>query len=107
MSYKVIKFYDEVMTDPRLRSLEEKIIVNHILAFQNDGKCTFSSDATISRLICISEAETYKLILSLANRNIVKPTYPRNGTARFLSVVTPGSIIVDCENDNLDIFSEL
>jgi hypothetical protein len=107
MTYKIIKFFDEVMTDPRLRSLEEKIIVNHVLGFQNEGKCTFSSDATISRLICRSEAETYQLILSLANRNIVKPTYPRNGTARFLSVVTPGSIIQDCGNDNLDIFSEL
>ena len=95
------------MTDPRLRSLEEKIIVCHILAFQNDGKCVFSSDSTISRLICRSEAETYQLILSLANRNIIKPTYPSNGTARFLSVVTPGSIIQDCGNDNLDIFSEL
>jgi hypothetical protein len=107
MTYKIIKFFDEVMTDPRLRSLEEKIIVNHVLGFQNEGKCTFSSDATISRLICRSEVETYQLILSLANRNIVKPTYPSNGTARFLSVVTPGSIIQDCGNDNLDIFSEL
>lgn len=107
MGYKIIKFFDEVMTDPRLRSLEEKIIVNHVLGFQNEGKCTFSSDATISRLICRSEAETYALILSLANRNIVKPTYPSNGTARFLSVVTPGTIIQDCGNDNLDIFSEL
>jgi hypothetical protein len=107
MSYKVIKFFDDVMSDPRLRSLEEKIIVNHILGFQNEGKCTFSSDATIGRLICRSEAETYQLILSLANRNIIKPTYPNNGTARFLSVVTSGSIILDCHNDNMDIFSEL
>jgi hypothetical protein len=107
MSYKVIKFFDDVMSDPRLRSLEEKIIVNHILGFQNEGKCTFSSDASIGRLICRSEHETYQLILSLANRNIVKPTYPNNGTARFLSVVTSATIIQDCGNDHLDIFSEL
>jgi hypothetical protein len=107
MSYKVIKFYDEVMSDPRLRSLEEKIIINHILGFQNEGKCTFSSDATIGRLIDRSEHETYQLILSLANRNIIKPTYPMNGTARFLSVVTSGTIIQDCADNNLDIFSEL
>jgi hypothetical protein len=107
MSYKVIKFFDEVMSDPRLRSLEEKIIVNHILGFQNEGKCTFSSDATIGRLIDRSEAQTYQLILSLANRNIIKPTYPNSGTARFLSVVTSGTIIQDCADNNLDIFSEL
>jgi hypothetical protein len=107
MAYKVIKFYEEVLTDPRLRSLEEKIIVCHILGFQNEGKCVFSSDAAIGRLICRSEAETYQLILSLANRNIIKPSYPSNGTARFLSVVTSSTIIQDCADNNLDIFSEL
>ena len=107
MSYKIIKFYDEVMTDPRLRSLEEKIIVNHVLGFQNEGKCVFSSDATISRLICRTEAETYQLILSLANRNIIKPSYPSNGSSRFLNIVTPGTIIDDCANQDMDIFSEL
>ena len=105
--YKVLKIYPEVMSDPRLRSLEEKLIVCHILGFQNEGKCVFTSDAAIGRLVCISEAEAYQLILSLSNRNIIKPTYPRNGTARFLNIVTPGTIIQDCGNDNLDIFSEL
>ena len=105
--YKIIKIYPEVMSDPRLRSLEEKLIVCHILGLQNDNKCVFSSDAHIGGLIARSEAEAYQLILSLSNRNIIKPTYPRNGTARFLNIVTPGTIIQDCGNDNLDIFSEL
>lgn len=95
------------MSDPRLRSLEEKLIVCHILGLQNDGKCVFSTDAHIAGLIARSEAETYQLILSLANRNIVKPTYPTNGSSRFLSVVTSGTIIQDCADNNLDIFSEL
>ena len=107
MSYKVIKFYDEVLTDPRLRSLEEKIIVCHILAFQNDHKCVFTSDATISQLVCLSEHQTHELILSLAKRNIIKLTHPKNGTARFLNIVTPGTIIDDCANQDMDIFSEL
>ncbi len=107
MSYKILKIYPEVMSDPRLRSLEEKLIVCHILGLQNEGKCVFSSDAHIGGLICRSEAETYQLILSLANRNIIKPSYPSNGTARFLSVVTSATIIQDCGNEHLDIFSEL
>jgi hypothetical protein len=107
MAYKIVKFYDEVMDDPRLRTLEEKIIVNHILAFVNDGKCVFTSDRAIGRLIDRSEHETYELILSLVNRNIVRCTYPSNGTARFLSLVNPGTIIDDCHSNDIDIFSEL
>lgn len=105
--YKIIKIYPEVMSDPRLRSLEEKLIVCHILGFQNEGKCVFTSDGAIGRLVCYSEHETYQTILSLVNRNIVRCTYPTNGTARFLSIVTPGTIIQDCVDNNLDIFSEL
>jgi hypothetical protein len=101
MSYKVIKFYDEVLTDPRLRSLEEKIIVCHILGFQNEGKCTFSSDSTIGRLIARSEAETYKIIQSLVKRGIVLLRYPKNSSTRYLVIATPGELI-ECAKDNQD-----
>jgi hypothetical protein len=102
--YKIIKIYPDVMSDPRLRSLEEKLVVCHILGFQNEGKCVFTSDRAIGGLLCLSEHETYELILSLVKRNIVRCTYPNNGTSRFLSIVTPGTIIEDCAQNNSDIF---
>ena len=105
--YKIIKIYPDVMSDSRLRSLEEKLIVCHILGFQNEGKFLFTSDGAIGRLVCLSEHEVYQLIISLVNRNIVRCTFPTNGTARFLSIVTPGTIIQDCADNSMDIFSEL
>ena len=102
--YKILKIYPDVMSDPRLRSLEEKLIVCHILGFQNEGKCVFTSDRAIGGLVCLSEHETHELIISLAKRNIVRCTYPNNGTARFLSIVNSGTIIEDCAPNNTDIF---
>jgi hypothetical protein len=108
MSYKVIKFYDHVMNDPRLKTLQEKIIVNHIWGFQVDEKCTFSSDATIARLIASSEFETRQIIQSLVNRGIVLLRYPKSSSTRFLVVATPAELI-ECARDNqdFDIFNEV
>jgi len=105
MSYKVIKFYEHIMDDHRLKSLQEKVIVNHIWGFQVDGKCTFSSDATIARLIAATEFETRQIIQSLVDRGIVLLRYPKNSSARMLVVVTPGELI-ECarEHEDFDIF---
>lgn len=100
--YKIIKIFPDVMSDPRLRSLEERIIVCHIVGFAMEDKCTFSTDAHIGFLIGRSDHETHDLIHSLAKRGIIKLTYPNNGTARFLSVKTPDDTI-QCGND-VDIF---
>jgi hypothetical protein len=102
MGYKIIKIFPDVMSDPRLRSLEEKIIVCHILGFQREDKCVFSTDSHIGFLIARSENETRELILSLAKRGIIKLTYPTNGTARFISIKTPDDTI-QC-GDDTDIF---
>jgi hypothetical protein len=108
MSYKVIKFYEHIMNDRRLKTLQEKVIVNHIWGFQVDDKCTFSSDATIANLIAASEFETTQIIQSLVNRGIVLRRYPKNSSTRFLVVATPGELI-ECARDNqdFDIFNEV
>jgi hypothetical protein len=108
MSYKIVKFFDHIMTDHRLKTLQEKIIVNHIWSFQVEDRCTFSSDAHIARLIACSEFETRQIIQSLVNRGILLLRYPKNSSTRFLVVVTPGELI-ECARDNqdFDIFNEV
>jgi hypothetical protein len=101
MSYKVIKFYEHIMNDPRLKTLQEKIIVNHIWGFQVDQKCTFSSDATIAILIASNEFETRQIIQSLVNRGIVLLRYPKNSSTRYLVVATAGELI-ECAKDHQD-----
>ena len=101
MSYKVIKFYEHIMNDHRLKSLEEKIILNHIWGYQVDQKCTFSSDAHIARLIAASEFETHQIIQSLVKRGIVLVRYPKNSSTRYLVIATAGELI-ECARDNQD-----
>lgn len=110
MSYKVIKFFDHIMNDHRLKSLQEKIILNHIWGYQVEEKCTFSSDAHIARLIAATEFETRQIIQSLVNRGIVLLRYPKNSSTRYLVIATPGELI-ECAKDNQDFdifdYSEL
>lgn len=108
MAYKVIKFFDHIMNDHRLKTLQEKIIINHIWGFQIEDRCTFSSDATIANLIASSEFETRQIIQSLVKRGIVLLRYPKNSSTRFLVVATPGELI-ECARDNqdFDIFNEV
>jgi hypothetical protein len=101
MAYKVIKFYEHIMNDHRLKTLQEKVIVNHIWGFQVEDKCTFSSDATIACLIASNEFETRQIIQSLVNRGIVLLRYPKNSSTRYLVVATPGELI-ECARDNQD-----
>lgn len=101
MAYKVIKFYEHIMNDHRLKTLQEKIILNHIWGFQIEDRCTFSSDATIARLIASTEFETRQIIQSLVDRGIVLLRYPKNSSTRFLVVSTPGELI-ECAKDHED-----
>ena len=108
MGYKILKIYDDVMQDPRLKSLEERIIINHILGFQQDNKCVFSTNAHIARLTALSEHEVQELIISLDRRKIIRIHWPTNGTARQLAVRLPGAPETFCEpGDIFDIYSEI
>lgn len=108
MSYKILKIYDDVMQDPRLKSLEERIILNHILGFQRDGKCVFSTNAHIARLTALSEHEVHELIISLAKRKIISIQHSTNGTARQLVVRIPGVQDEFCApQDIFDLYTEI
>lgn len=103
--YTLLKIYDDVMTDPRLRSLEERLIVSHILQFQLEGKCCFTSNSRIGRFLGRDEAFVSETIFSLSKRNIVRITRAISGTARILSVVTPADILDCASGEQLDIFN--
>ena len=110
MGYKIVKFYEHIMNDHRLKTLQEKVIVNHIWSFQVDEKFTFSSDAHIALLIASTEFETRQIIQSLVKRGIVLLRYPKNSSTRYLVIATPGELI-ECARDNQDFdifnYSEL
>ena len=101
MGYKTIKFFEHIMNDNRLKTLQEKVIVNHIWGFQVDQKCTFTADSTIANLIAATEYETRQIIQSLVNRGIVLRRYPKNSSTRYLVIATPGELI-ECAKDNQD-----
>ena len=108
MSYKILKIYPDVMQDPRLKSLEERVVVCHILGFQQDNKCVFSTNAHISILTGLHEHEVQELIISLDRRKIIRIHWPTNGTARQLAVRLPGEPETFCEpGDIFDIYSEI
>lgn len=101
--FTIVKIYDEVLQDSRLRSLEEKLIVSHILQFQNEGKCCFVTNSRFGRFLDRDETFVSQTIFSLSDRGIIKITYPKSGGARFLSVITSEEDS-DCHSDYLDLF---
>lgn len=102
--FTLLKIYEDVIDDPRLRSLEEKLIVSHILQFQNEGKCCFTSNARIGRFLSRDEGFVSETIFSLSKRGIIRITRPIGGSGRILTVVTPGDILDCAKGDMLDIF---
>ena len=97
MTYSILKIYKDVMIDQRLKSLEEKILVNHILGFQNDGKCCFSSNSYISGLLDKQQDYVVDLIASLCKRKIIKWQSPVSSKTRMLSVIFNNQTL-DCES---------
>ena len=104
MSYKILKIYDVIQSDPRLQSLHERLLVNHIMGFQNNGQCCFSSDGYISYFLACNEAKSREVINSLVARGIVRLWYPKTTNTRMLSVILPNDEQLDCESLN-DIFN--
>ena len=99
MGYKILKLYDHVMQDPRLKSLEEKMIVSYVWSWQVQDKCCFAYDGFLSSLTCLNESDLYKLLKSLQSRRILNINWL--GT-RVISVIT-GEEEIDCGKD-VDIF---
>jgi hypothetical protein len=99
MSYKIIKLYDHVIDDPRLKTLEERLVVSYVWSWQVQDKCCFVYDAFLSRITSLNESDLYKLLTSLQKRRILKINWVNTRTL---------SIIVDGEEspcgDDTDIF---
>ena len=104
MSYKILKIYDVVQTDPRLNTLQERLVVNHILFFQNNGQCCMSSNNYIAYFLACNEFKAQEVLNALASRGIIKLWYPSASNKRMLSVILPGDEQMDCESLN-DIFN--
>ena len=82
----MIKIFKEVQQDSRLKNLEERIIVNHVLDWDSQGKDCFSSNAFIGGLIARSQDEVANLIQSLVQRKILSQNCALLGNARCLRI---------------------
>lgn len=82
----MIKIFKEVQQDPRLKNLEERIIVNHVLDWDSQGKDCFSSNAFIGGLVALSQDEVANLIQSLVDRKILSQNCALVGNARCLRI---------------------
>lgn len=103
--YRMVKLFKEIMFDVRLETLEEKVIVSYIWDWQVKGKCCFASDEFLCNLTGRSAHENRNVILSLAQRKIVRITYPITTSTRMLSVIGYGlHDVPDCSPD-MDIFT--
>ena len=104
MGYKILKIYDVIQSDPRLHTIQERLVVNHIMGFQNNNQCCFSSDGYVAYFLGSNEAKARETINALAARGIIKLWYPKTTNTRMLSVILPGDEQLDCESLN-DIFN--
>lgn len=99
--YTVLKIYNDIMQDSRLKSLEEKIIINHIFGFQAAQKCCFSSNSFISSITCLSTGEVQEILQDLKSRKIIRIKFAGGTNTRMLSVIVPGQEEVECAVDDI------
>jgi len=70
--YQPIKFFYHIQTDPRLKSLEERVLLNYVWGFQsNEKKCYINMDI-LTTVTCLSDLDLMIMIKSLKERAILK-----------------------------------
>lgn len=104
MSYKILKVYDHIMNDTRLKTLQEKYLVSYVWSWQVQEKTCFVNDAFLTSLLDLNYEDLHKLLTNLQKRCILKVNNQISGSSRTISViVTEGD--EDCSE--IDIFSNL
>ena len=103
MNYRNIRVYQEIMEDPSIRSLEEKMVLNAVMMMQSQGKCAFFSDEWLAGLIGSTPQKARATVALLAGRGRLKIRYADNSTARLLSIPTQSGVD-PCEPEIDDVF---
>jgi len=103
MNYRNIRVYQQIMEDPSIRSLEEKMILNIVLMFQSQGRCCFASDDYLAGVIGSTPQKARATVALLAGRGRLKIRYADNSTARLLSIPTQSGVD-PCEPQIDDVF---
>ena len=68
MNYRNIRVYQQIMEDPSIRSLEEKMVLNVVMQFQAAGKCCFASDDYLAGVIGSTTQKARATVALLAGR---------------------------------------
>ena len=84
LKYHYERLYPQVLTDPSLKNLEEKILYCHILSFELEGKNCFTFDHTLGERIGKTAIETREILQDLERRRRIRMVYQPGITARIL-----------------------
>jgi hypothetical protein len=103
MNYRNIRVYQDIMLDPSIRSLEEKMVLNAVMMMQSQGKCAFFSDEWLAGMIGSTPQRARAVVALLAGRGRLKIRYADNSSARLLSIPTESGVD-PCEPQIDDVF---
>ena len=103
MNYRNIRIYEDIMLDPSIRSLEEKMVLNIVMMFQSQAKCCFASDEYLAGVIGSTPQNARGVVALLAGRGRLKIRYADNSSARLLSIPTESGVD-PCEPQIDDVF---
>jgi hypothetical protein len=103
MNYRNIRIYEDIMLDPSIRSLEEKMVLNAVMQFQSVGKCFFGSDEYLAGVIGSTPQKARAVVALLAGRGRLRIRYADNSSARLLSIPTESGVD-PCEPQIDDVF---
>jgi len=103
MKYRNIRIYEDIMLDPSIRSLEEKMVLNAVMQFQSVGKCFFGSDEYLAGVIGSTPQKARAVVALLAGRGRLRIRYADNSSARLLSIPTESGVD-PCEPQIDDVF---
>jgi len=98
-----IRIFPEIMQDPTLLSLEEKIIMCYIADWERQGKCCFVSEDKLSIILGANVQKTRGLLQGLMGRNRISIKPAAGYSAQILGIVRPGEIN-QCTDSEYDIF---
>lgn len=103
MKTQWFRIYSDVLEDGGVQNITEVLILSHIIQFENDGKCCFSSNEFFAYWLRLTEGEVEYMLRSLEKRGRIKITKALTGTARMIATVRPE--VHNCQIS--DIFDDL
>lgn len=98
-----LRIFSEIMQDPTLLSLEEKILMCYIHNWERQGKCCFVSEDKLTTILGTNVQKINALLQDLRNRNRISIRSAAGYNAKIIGIIKPGEIN-QCTDSEYDIF---